>query len=195
VTRVLGLDIGASTTRARLVADGVIEAEARAASASITAAGPDRAAAGLTELLAQLPELTGSLDAVCAGAAGVVTAPETRDFLRARLVPLTSSGRVVVVDDVSLVLPAAGLTDGIAVVSGTGSIAAGSWQGSTALAGGWGYLLGDEGSGYWIVRSAIRELLARLGSDAPPGPLGACLLNAAGARDLTQLRGMFYRQP
>jgi N-acetylglucosamine kinase-like BadF-type ATPase len=70
VTRVLGLDIGASTTRARLVADGVIEAEARAASASATAAGPDRAAAALTELLAQLAELTGSLDAVCAGAAG-----------------------------------------------------------------------------------------------------------------------------
>jgi glucosamine kinase len=92
------------------------------------------------------------------GAAGVVTAPETRDFLRARLVPLTTSGRIVVVDDVSLVLPAAGLTDGIAVISGTGSIAVGAWQGRTALVGGWGYLLGDEGSGYWIVRSAIREL-------------------------------------
>jgi glucosamine kinase len=195
VIRVLGLDIGASTTRARLVADGVIEAEARAASASMTAAGPDRAATALADLLAQLPDLTGSLDAVCAGAAGVVTAPDTRDFLRARLVPLTSSGRVVVVDDVSLVLPAAGLTDGIAVISGTGSMAVGAWQGRTALAGGWGYLLGDEGSGYWIVRTAIRELLARLGSDAPPGALAGCLLDAAGARDLTELRGMFYRQP
>jgi glucosamine kinase len=195
VTRVLGLDIGASTTRARLVADGMIEAEARAASASMTAAGPHRAAAALTDLLARLPELTGSLDAVCAGAAGVITAPDTRDFLRARLLPLTTSGRVVVVDDVSLVLPAAGLADGIAVISGTGSIAVGAWQGSTAMAGGWGYLLGDEGSGYWVVRTAIRELLARLGRDEPPGPLGPCLLEAAGARDLTQLRGMFYRQP
>jgi glucosamine kinase len=195
MTRVLGLDIGASTTRARLVADGVIEAEVRAASASMTAAGPDRAAAALADLLAQLPELAGTLDAACAGAAGVVTAPETRDFLCARLVPLTTSGRVVVVDDVSLVLPAAGLADGIAVISGTGSMAVGAWHGRTARAGGWGYLLGDEGSGYWIVRSAIRELLARLGSDAPSGPLGGCLLEAAGARDLTQLRGMFFRQP
>ncbi len=195
MTRVLGLDIGASTTRARLVTDGVVVAEARAASASMTAAGPERATAALTDLLAQLPELTGSLDAVCAGAAGVVTAPDTRDFLRARLVPLTTTGRVVVVDDVSLVLPAADLTDGIAVISGTGSMAVGAWQGRTARAGGWGYLLGDEGSGYWIVRSAIRELLARLDGDAPPGPLGACLLDAVGARDLTQLRGMFYRRP
>jgi glucosamine kinase len=193
--RLLGLDIGASTTRARLVADGVVVAEASAASASMTAAGPDRADAALTDLLVQLPELTGSLDAVCAGAAGVITAPETRDFLRARLVPLTTSGRVVVVDDVSLVLPAADLTAGIAVISGTGSIAAGAWQGRTALAGGWGYLLGDEGAGYWIVRSAIRELLTRVGSGVPSGPLGACLLDAAGASDVMQLRGMFYRQP
>ncbi len=195
VTRVLGLDIGASTTRARLVADGAVEAEARAASASMTAAGPARAAAALTDLLGQLPELTGSLDAVCAGAAGVVTAPHTREFLRARLEPLTISGRVVIVDDAALVLPAAGLSDGIALICGTGSMAVGCWRGRTSLAGGWGYLLGDEGSGYWIVRSAIRELLGRAGSDVPPGPLSACLLEAAGACDLTQLRSAFYRHP
>jgi N-acetylglucosamine kinase-like BadF-type ATPase len=195
VSRVLGLDIGASTTRARLVADGVVEAEARAASASMTAAGPDRAAAALTDLLAQLPELTGSLDAVCVGAAGVITAPDARGFLQSRLAPLTNSGRVVIVDDASLVLPAAGLTNGIAVICGTGSIAVGAWGARTALAGGWGYLLGDEGSGYWIVRSAIRELLGRLGTAVAPGQLGACLFDAAGAGDLTQLRKAFYRQP
>jgi glucosamine kinase len=195
MTRVLGLDIGASTTRAQLVADDVVAAEARAASASMTAAGPARAGGALTSLLAQLPELTGTLDAVCVGAAGVITASDSREFLTARLAPLTTSGRVLIVDDVSLVLPAAGLTDGIAVICGTGSIATGTWQGRSALAGGWGYLLGDEGSGYWIVRAAIRELLARLGRDAGAGPLGACLLAAAGARDLTDLRGSFYRQP
>ncbi len=177
------------------MADGEVVAEARAASASMTAAGPDRAAAALTDLLAQLPELTGSLDAVCVGAAGVITAPDTRDLLRCRLAPLTSSGRVVIVDDASLVLPAAGLTDGIAVICGTGSMAVGCWRGRTAVAGGWGYLLGDEGSGYWIVRTAVRELLTRLDGDVPPGALGGCLLAAAGATDLTQLRSAFYRQP
>jgi glucosamine kinase len=139
--------------------------------------------------------MTGSLDAVCAGAAGVITAPDTRDFLAAQLVPLTTSGRVVIVDDASLVLPAAGLADGVAVICGTGSIAVGRWQGRTALAGGWGYLLGDEGSGYWIVRAATRELLARLGNGEPSGPLGACLLDAAEASDVTELRSRFYRQP
>lgn len=195
VTRVLGLDIGGSTTRARLVADGTVVAEATAGSASMTAAGPARAASALAGLLAQLPDLTGSLDAVCAGAAGAVTAHETRNFLRERLAPLTTSGRVVVVDDASLILPAAGLTDGVAVVCGTGSISVGSWQGRTAWAGGWGYLLGDEGSGYWIVRSAIRVLLARQADGQPAGPLGDCLLAAAGAGSLAALRAEFYRQP
>ena len=195
MTRVLGLDIGGSTTRARLVIDDMIAAEARAGSASMTAAGPARAADALTDLLGQLPELTGSLDAVCAGAAGLRTAKETRGFLESRLAPLTVSGRVVVVDDVSLILPAAGVSDGIAVISGTGSIAVGSWQGRREWAGGWGYLLGDEGSGYWIVRSGIRALLARRARDLPTGELGACLLDAAGSHDLDALRAAFYRQP
>jgi glucosamine kinase len=195
VSRLLGLDIGGSTTRARLVIDEQIAAEATAQSASLTAAGPDRAVAALTDLLGQLPDVTGSLDAVCAGAAGVLTARDTRDLLQARLAPLTISGRVVVVDDASLILPAAGLTEGIAVISGTGSIAVGSWQGRREWAGGWGYLLGDEGSGYWIVRSAIRALLARRADGLPAGSLGACLLDATGSSDLDALRAAFYRRP
>jgi glucosamine kinase len=193
--RVLGLDIGGSTTRARLVANGTVVAEATAGSASLTAAGPERAAAALADVLGQLPVPAGSLDAVCAGAAGAVTAGGTRDFLHATLAPLTARGRVVVVDDASLILPAAGLTDGLAVICGTGSIAAGRWQGRTGWAGGWGYLLGDEGSGYWIVRAAIRALLARRLRGEPAGPLGACLLDAAGVGDLDELRAAFYRQP
>jgi glucosamine kinase len=195
VSRLLGLDIGGSTTRARLVIDEQIAAEATAQSASLTAAGPDRAATALTHLLGQLPDMTGTLDAVCAGAAGVLTALDTRELLQARLAPLTISGRVVVVDDASLILPAAGLTDGIAVVCGTGSIAVASWQGRREWAGGWGYLLGDEGSGYWIVRSAIRALLERRAEGLPAGDLGACLLEATACTDLDALRGAFYRRP
>ncbi len=195
MSRLLGLDIGGSKTRARLVIDEQIAAEATAQSASLTAAGADRAAAALTDLLGQLPDVTGSLDAVCAGAAGVLTARDTRDILQARLAPLTTSGRVVVVDDASLILPAAGLAEGIAVISGTGSIAVGSWRGRREWAGGWGYLLGDEGSGYWIVRSAIRALLARRADGLPAGALGACLLEATASGDLDALRASFYRRP
>ena len=48
---------------------------------------------------------------------------------------------------------------GIAVIAGTGSVALG-WDGERfAYAGGHGYLLGDEGSAYWIGRQAVRAAL------------------------------------
>jgi glucosamine kinase len=195
VSRVLGLDIGGTSSRARLVADGVVAGDATAPSASLTAAGPERAGGALDELLAALPGLDDPLDAVCAGAAGSRTAHETADFLRARLEPITRSGNVLVVSDAELVLPAAGLAEGIAVICGTGTIAAGTWRGREARAGGWGYLLGDEGGGYWIVRMAIRALLSRQESGLPPGDLGARLLGAASAPDLDALRAALYRSP
>jgi glucosamine kinase len=195
LSRVLGLDIGATGTRARLVADGVVISDATAGSASLTAVGPERAAAAVDELLTGLTGLDGPLDAVCAGAAGSQTARETGDLLRARLAPLTRSGDVLVVNDALLVLPAAGLAEGVAVICGTGSIATGTWRGREAWAGGWGYLLGDEGSGYWIVRAAIRALLGRDMSGLPLGDLGARLLGAASAPDLNTLRAEFFRRP
>jgi len=50
---------------------------------------------------------------------------------------------------------------GIAIISGTGSCVCGRNGAQAARAGGWGHLLGDHGSGYWIamtgLRAAIRE--------------------------------------
>lgn len=50
----------------------------------------------------------------------------------------------------------AGRLSGIILIAGTGSICIGvAGDGRTIRAGGWGGLLGDEGSGYWIGRSAL----------------------------------------
>jgi N-acetylglucosamine kinase-like BadF-type ATPase len=47
----------------------------------------------------------------------------------------------------------------VVVIAGTGSAAFG-WNGeSQARAGGHGFLLGDEGSAYWIGRAAARAAL------------------------------------
>lgn len=191
---VLGIDIGGSTSRARLVRDGELAAEAKASSASLVAAGPDAASQALDALLSQLPDAGAGLDAVCAGAAGLSAGP-ARDLLHARLAPLTSSGTVLIVDDASLILPAAGRDDGIAVICGTGSIAVGASGGRRVRAGGWGYLLGDEGSGYWIVRTAVRTLLDRHAAGQPPGPLGETLLAAAGLPGPEALHPAFLARP
>jgi glucosamine kinase len=193
VSWLLGIDIGGSTSRARLVCDGVVVQEAESASASVTASGKAAATEALAGLLRQLPQLPGTpLDAICVGTAGH-TAAGSSGFLRARLAPLTRNGAVLIVDDAALVLPAAGLADGIAVVCGTGSIAVGQCRERSARAGGWGYLLGDEGSGYWIVRASIRVLLGRRDRGEPAGRLGDRLLAATGQPSLPALLAAFYR--
>jgi glucosamine kinase len=45
---------------------------------------------------------------------------------------------------------------GIALIAGTGSMAvAGDGQGKLVRTGGWGHIIGDEGSAYWIGREAL----------------------------------------
>ncbi len=193
--KVLGLDIGGTHSRARLVAGDVVVAEALAPSASVAAQGEDAALAALDSLLAQLPlEAWLPLDCVCAGAAGLISEPTIDKFDR-RLAKLTADGLVLLVGDGFLVLPAAGLTDGVGVICGTGAVAFGQAGGRISRAGGWGYLLGDDGSGYWVVKQAIRELLDRAERGRPPGPLTAELLAAAGATNVVALRDDVYADP
>ncbi len=75
--------------------------------------------------------------------------------------------QVAIVSDVLPIL-AAGTPNccGIALIAGTGSIAFGrTADGRTKRCGGWGYLLGDEGSGYSVGRSALSHALRELESE------------------------------
>jgi len=106
-SRVLGLDIGGTRSRAQLCVDGQVVGEGNAASASPVAVGAARAKVALTDLLAQLPlDPLRRLDAVCVGSAGA-SVPATRQFLTEHLARLTRSGQVMIVKDAALVLPAA----------------------------------------------------------------------------------------
>lgn len=86
--------------------------------------------------------------------------------------------------DARLVLAAAGLDAGIALIAGTGSVAYGrAADGREAQRGGWGWMIGDEGAGVWITRAAARLAMSRLEAGAPAGPLVAAMLAATGAED------------
>ncbi|MEW6703258.1 MAG: BadF/BadG/BcrA/BcrD ATPase family protein [Pseudomonadota bacterium] len=61
--------------------------------------------------------------------------------------------------------------DGISVVAGTGSIAYGRIGARSARAGGWGELLGDEGSAYWIAREGLALFAQMSDGRLPRGPL------------------------
>ena len=193
--RLLGIDIGGTRSRARLCTGGQVTAESQGPSASLPAAGRDQAEAALCGLLNDLKlDPANQLDAICAGSAGL-SVPGAQKFLYEHLAPLTRPGALTIVTDIHLVLPAAGRTEGVAVICGTGSVAVGSHDGRTVQVGGWGFLLGDEGSGYWVVREALRVLLDRRDHGRPPGELGDQLMAATGAKDLAALHRLVYQQP
>lgn len=66
---------------------------------------------------------------------------------------------------------ALGGADGVLVVAGTGSIAVGSFDGRPVRVGGWGWPVGDEGSGAWLGREAVGLVLRRHDGRDPAGPL------------------------
>jgi glucosamine kinase len=187
---VIGLDIGGSKTHGLRSVDGVPVAEAVAGSANIASVGPAEAGRQLDAVLAQLGA-TG-VDAVCAGAAGADGA-ESVGTLRRLIADRVPGALVSVVHDARLVLAAAGLDAGVAVISGTGSVAWGvRTDGTEARAGGWGHLLGDEGSGYRVAVDAVRHALDRMDADAPVDALTTALLECCGLTAREQLIDHFY---
>lgn len=75
------------------------------------------------------------------------------------------------------------LADGIAVIAGTGSIALGVRNGASMRCGGWDYLLGDEGSGGWIGKEALRTFTRQSDGRDQRGPLYHALKRELGLID------------
>jgi glucosamine kinase len=182
----LGLDIGGSSSRARLVEDGRIVAEAEGPGANVAALRPRVVESRLRALLA---DIAVTPIACCAGSAGAEV-PAGRERLERILSALLPNCRITVVHDARLVLAAAGFESGIALISGTGSVAYGrDRNGREARAGGWGWLIGDDGSAAWLAREAAREVLLRSDSGEPLGALGKAMLEAVKAPSATDLMG------
>jgi glucosamine kinase len=76
---------------------------------------------------------------------------------------------------------------GIVVAAGTGSVAARmDTQGQVAQCGGWGFPVGDEGSGAWLGLRAMQSAQRALDGRQAPGPLAERVLQATGS-DATAL--------
>ena len=71
--------------------------------------------------------------------------------------------------------------DGTVLLAGTGATA-GAVRGHAlaAVADGWGWLLGDQGSGFWMGREAVRAVLAELAGIGPPTTLRPLVLAELG---------------
>ena len=154
---VIGIDAGGTKT-VGLLADeaGEVLAKAIAGGANLLVHGELAVEKSLFQVIDALDTET-PVDALCLGIAGVDRLGE-EEVIRGVLRRLGIRREVRIVNDATVAL-VAGAPDGIGivVVSGTGSIAFGvDPSGKTARSGGWGYLLGDEGSAFWLGHAAVR---------------------------------------
>lgn len=191
---VVGLDIGGSKTHGALWRGGTLVAEARAGSANVQNVTRDAAARSLRDLFRDLlsGEPAGHIGRVVAGSGGVDTDADA-DRLRTLIAPHAPGASIEVVHDTRLILAAGGARAGIGVIAGTGSVAWGVTEdGRQARSGGWGYLLGDEGSGYWVAREAVRRALHRHDVGLEPDALDTAVLSLNGVATPTELIGLFH---
>ncbi len=107
---------------------------------------------------------------------------------------ILASDRTLVTDDAQIALAGATAGEpGVVVIAGTGSIAFGrNSVGRTARAGGWGYLFGDEGGGFWIARQALRAALGWEEGWGVPSSLRSRLLDCTGKRNINDLLHRCY---
>lgn len=119
------------------------------------------------------------------GLAGV-DRPGDRERLEATLATELAHARIT--NDGDLVLAGLGGGAGIGIIAGTGSIVMGRGKdGNRVRAGGWGHIIGDEGSGWDFGVAALKAIAASVDGFGDPPPFTADLLAAWNLDDPRQI--------
>jgi glucosamine kinase len=186
----VGADVGGTKT-AVAVADGdTVVAHATGPGAAVRPGRALQSAATIAEAVRQGLASAGALraDVLVVGAAGAGRQPEQSELERA-LRSEQVAQRVVVVTDIEIALVAAfGDGHGIVVSAGTGSIAVGrDRSGALRRMGGYGWQMGDEGSGYAIGRAALGAVSRARDGRSPSTPLQHRLLGATRSATFDEL--------
>jgi len=192
---VVGIDAGASKTRAFAVdRDGTVVGRGAGGGGNLlTSPDPQGAiAAALAEALGGR-----AADAIvlsCAG--GDRDAERTRG--REILTTLAPPGaKLLVTHDAIAALYAGNPTGcGVVLIAGTGSIAYGrNEEGEEDRAGGWGYLIGDEGSAVWCGLEALRAIAHAVDGRGAPTRMTALLFQQLGVGQFSDVLPLIYGRP
>jgi N-acetylglucosamine kinase-like BadF-type ATPase len=193
---VLGIDAGGTKTVCHLADEtGALLAETRGSGANLQAAGELHVEKVLHDVMSEALGSSGIVPAViCLGIAGV-DRPEDSVVVAGIMRRIGARARSIVVNDALVALEAgAPESPGVVIISGTGSIAYGrNARNEGARAGGWGHVLGDEGSGYWIGRAALRAVLREADRRGPRTALTALLLQHFGVPEAQGLIHEVYQ--
>jgi N-acetylglucosamine kinase-like BadF-type ATPase len=192
---VLGIDAGGTKTVCLLADErGLILSEGRGPGANLHAAGELAVEKVLHQVMeGALDGRTVTPDAICLGIAGVDRQDEA-NTITAIMRRIGHRSRILVVND-ALIALVAGARDapGIVIISGTGSIVYGrNARGEAARAGGWGHMIGDEGSGYWIGREVLAAVMRAGDGRGPATRLCADVLAFFRIDDVSRLPRIVY---
>jgi N-acetylglucosamine kinase-like BadF-type ATPase len=192
---VIGLDAGGTKTVCLLAdLEGRVLAEARGEGANLQAAGELEVEKVLHDVMDRVigdrPEPPA---AIVLGMAGVDRAGDA-EVMRNVLRRIGYKARLRITNDALIALVAAiGHEPGLVLIAGTGSIAYGrNARDEAARAGGWGYVLGDEGSGYWIGRHALRAVVRESDGRGHPTAMTPLVLAHFGATRPEDLVHVIY---
>ncbi|HET6566847.1 MAG TPA: BadF/BadG/BcrA/BcrD ATPase family protein, partial [Rhodothermales bacterium] len=194
-----GLDAGGSKTKLVARCPGCEDITLVGPAANLQSVGTERCADILTDLVEQA--LTDrpkeKLAAVCAGLAGAGRDEDKAALIAAWRERLGSHApdHLLVTHDGEIAIEAAFLGgSGVIVVVGTGSVAiAKGADGSLHRVGGWGYLIGDEGSGLITGLAGLRAV-AHAMDGGPATVLQALLADRFGISTPGQLIHSVYQE-
>ncbi|PJF26514.1 MAG: hypothetical protein CUN53_07535 [Phototrophicales bacterium] len=194
----IGIDGGGSTVRVAVTDEMLtILGQARAGGVNPNTVGRDHAARTIKETLSAALTLASiradEVHAVGAGIAGAMTA-SFHDWLTEILRDMLPLAQIHITTDMEIALIAAhGERHGVIVSAGTGSAAFGvNDQGEALLVGGWGYLLGDEGSGAWIGLQALKHI-AHASDRGQPSILAERVFDLLQIREARDLVPIIYQ--
>ncbi len=156
--RYLGIDGGGSKTAFLLVDDYYNEiCHLQSGPSNYLSVGGEAAKEAITQGVSRLTERP---NIVCGGFAGAGR-PDSVTFYKELLQSLIPEAQVIIESDAFIAsIGAIGIDPGVLLIAGTGSIVIGRDQERSMFrVGGWGPYFGDEGSGFWIGREAVRAAL------------------------------------
>lgn len=190
---VVGIDGGGTRTRVLLAdLEGTVLARVEGAASAITP-GEERASAEtIVELVQQALEEAGRTETRPASCIVGVAGGGQERSAQALWHALASSrfaDDVSVVSDAEVALEDAfGDSAGVLLIAGTGSVAfARAPDGRLERCGGWGPVLGDEGSGAWLGRRAMSVITAAHDGREPETALLGAMLTALELEDVDAL--------
>lgn len=195
INYIIGVDGGGTKTLALLAdLDGHVIAKGVSGPSNYHAVGFDAACGALENAINEARKnYPGDIRALCLGLAGAGRQEDIErfQFWAVERFPGTA---VKIVNDAEILLAASSSTGpALAMVCGTGSIVYGrTVRGELIRAGGWGYLFGDEGSGYAIGAAALRAVMQAYDGRGPSTLLTELVLEHRGLSEPPELVRNIY---